>query len=181
MGTDKLKSVNFDTERYSISYSTKNGLGRPALCLYLAGCDKPVKCKGCHNPEYWQQPATNDVGNLIPNLVTELRHFERVHPRLRLCILGGEPLSSWNRGVTLLVAKKVLKRLPKAKTIIYSWRGAEEIEELIDTSYFHYGVLGGYDEDLHRDGFLPASSNQYIWDFRAKKKLPPIQIRRDGI
>ena len=42
-------------QRYFIDYSLKNGLGHPAISLYLTGFDNPVKCYGCHNYDLQKQ------------------------------------------------------------------------------------------------------------------------------
>ena len=168
--------------RYYIDYSLKNGLGKPSISIYLAGCDKPKKCKNCHNWELQEQNKNSfDIESIKREIDMEINNFLEFHNDLNVSLLGGEPLSEYNRDITLEVTRHINAKYKNVTTILYSWRNIEQIDkECLKqyVNYFDYGVLGGYEETLHKDGYLPSSSNQYIYDFINKKKIKPIKIKR---
>lgn len=162
-------------KRYAIDYNLKNGLGHPAISLYLTGCDKPVKCKGCHN---WEMQERSGQGYNIEDIKSELdnliNNFSYFHKELYISIVGGEPLAEYNLPITIEVAKYI-KDKHNSKIVLYSWRDLDQIGEV--SQYLDYAVLGGYDEAKHQDNVLPSSSNQVIWDFKNNKELEHIKLK----
>lgn len=168
-------------DRYVIDFNLKNGMGHPAISLYLTGCDKPVKCKGCHNYEL-QKESQDDysINLIISELELELKQLGEFYDDLYLVILGGEPLAEYNKKIVEVVADyfKNDSNL-SVDVVLYSWRGMEQIEaeyKLYLLENIDYGVFGEYKEELHQDNMLPASKNQRLIDFNQNKLLPHIKI-----
>lgn len=163
-------------KRYIIDYSVTNGLGKPAISIYLSGCDKLVKCKGCHNWEMQEESENDyDIEQLKEELDTEISNFKVFHKSLRIAILGGEPLAKYNRDITLELLKYIKEKYEDAITILYSWRDVGQIGE--SKNYLDFGVLGGYEESLHQDNTLPASSNQRVWNFNTNSEEQAILLK----
>jgi len=160
--------------RFHVEYSAKNGLGKPAVSLYLAGCDKLEKCQGCHNPEFWE-PVNKDTTIILPTVIATLAYFVNFH-QPRLAILGGEPLAPWNIEITETVFEKVKEAFPDVENILYTWRSLKEVNKLIDTTFIDYGVLGSFDPSKFKPDTLPSSSNQVVWDFNNNTKLKAIKL-----
>lgn len=159
--------------RYTIDFSLKNGLGKPSVNLYLTGCDKPDKCKGCHNWEMQDPDFSNfDFQKLLNAIKVNIETSKIFHKDSYFCVLGGEPLASFNKQITMDVAKFVKNTFPDTTLIVYSWHEPQELE------YFDYGVLGPYEEELYKENILPSSSNQYIYDFKNKTRLKDIKLKQ---
>jgi anaerobic ribonucleoside-triphosphate reductase activating protein len=168
------------SDRYFIDYSLKNGLGNPSIDLYLKGCDKPVKCKNCHNPELQEKPTDHfKFKNIRKEIDNQIKEFKNYHDQLYITYLGGEPLTSYNLGITFVISQHIKFKYKNAYNILYSWRTIEQIKkEGIQKSlrYIDYGILGAYKKELHQENMLPVSSNQYIYDFNKDKKIKPIKL-----
>lgn len=159
-------------KRYVIDYSLKNGLGNPSVNLYLMGCDKPVKCKDCHN---WEMQDINledfNYQTMIDELETFIKKSMLFQKEPWLCILGGDPLIKENKPITMSVSSHLKEVFPKLKIVVYSWHEPQELQNV------DYGVLGPYESSLHIENMLPSSTNQYIYDFNNKTKLEPIKLK----
>lgn len=168
-------------DRYVIDYSLKNGLGHPSISLYLTGCDKPIKCEDCHNWELQKQSENNyNINTIKDELDNSIKNYLSFHDKLYFSILGGEPLSEYNKDISLEISKYIKEKYKKSIIVLYSWRLIEEIKDsnLIPyTLYMDYGVLGPYKKDLYEEKTLPSSSNQYVYNFKTNKKLKPIKIK----
>jgi organic radical activating enzyme len=143
-----------------VNFSLNAGGGRPAICIFLTGCDKPVKCFGCHNPTLWtHQPyCPHTIDSLIKS-VKQLALLTR-----NVAIMGGEPLADYNLPITIELAKRLRK--DGFKLFLYSWRSPKEVlrNELFKSIpyVFDYGILGTYEQDLKQDGFLASSNQEFI-------------------
>lgn len=160
---------------YSVDFSLTNGLGKPAISIYYSGCDIPVKCKGCHNSELWAKQDVKVSHEELFRLIKSYNDFS-MSKEFTVAFLGGDPLAEYNRESLMYVTKKLKEEYDNVKIVIYSWRTPEEIEENW-IKYSDYGVLGQFDIGILREGYLPASSNQFIYDFKLKKKLPTINLK----
>jgi len=167
--------------RYIIDYNLKNGLGKPAISLYLTGCDKPIKCKGCHNYELQEKSEKDyDINIIINKIENDYKRAKEFNENTTLVFLGGEPTAKYNIDIVYKVSKYFKEKYKNIPTILYSWRTLEELANEVDIEkikYIDYGVLGAYNEDLHVNNTLPASTNQYIYDFNNKCKLKPIDLK----
>ena len=148
----------------------------PGLCLsfYVQGC--PIRCAGCHNPHTWDPDGGHEftpetLGKVLNGLVKNgvQRSF---------CILGGEPLASYNLFLVQLLIKNVRDAYPDIP--IWIWTGYN-MDELKPAANPHLAqilesidglVAGPFIKDL-RDITLPmrGSSNQKIFLFDKNKKL----------
>jgi anaerobic ribonucleoside-triphosphate reductase activating protein len=166
--------------RYYIDFSLKNGLGSPSASLYLTGCDKPVKCKGCHNYELQGIRGTEfNINKIYRELKEEVRKGQELFNLRYVSYLGGEPLAPYNREITKIISKKIKKEF-RVKNILYTWRTLEKIkEENLDEyiEYMDYGILGEYRDELRDTDRIPSSKNQYIYNFNTNKKEKDIILK----
>lgn len=103
---------------------TTNGNGI-CVSLWMQGC--PHRCKGCHNPDTWDenggQEATEDLKKEIISALNShgvLRNFS---------ILGGEPLTENNISFVYEIIEQVRKEYPEI--LIHLWTGYT-LQELLD-------------------------------------------------
>lgn len=136
-----------------------------SVTFFTQGC--PHHCPGCHNPDTWDfeggKEFTADVlDNIVNNMNAEgiLRN---------LCIMGGEPLSTENQFLTLLVINEVKKFYPEVPVYIWTGYTYEELiarkdyrlEQILNLTDF---IIDGPYIDSLRDVTLEmrGSSNQRI-------------------
>jgi len=161
---------------YNIDFSLTNGLGKPAISIYYSGCDIPVKCKDCHNPELWNKSNVNINYKELHRLVSEYKNFNK-SAELIVSFMGGDPLAEYNRESTMEVSRRLKEDFPEVVLIVYSWRTPKEIEkEWIE--HFDFGVLGQFDIGVLNKGYLPASSNQIIYNFKTNTTLESIKLNQ---
>ncbi|QPW62140.1 4Fe-4S cluster-binding domain-containing protein [Clostridium botulinum] len=173
-----------DENIYVIVQSSINGDGLyyPAISIYFSGCDKLHKCLNCHNPEMQKQhygfkTNTQDLIKDIEQIVTS---WLRMYPTIAICYVGGESLAEWNRNATLNISKYFKTKYDmKIQNIVYSWRYLEDLQVVKKyIKYMDLGVLGEFRQELFQENHVPASSNQYIYDFKNNKKIKDI-IKED--
>lgn len=103
-----------------------NGIG-VCVSVWVQGC--PYRCKGCHNPQTWDDNGGIEVDedDLIAEIVSSIDTNGVVR---NLSILGGEPLYDKNPNFLLKLIQIVKSSFPHIK--IFLWTGAEkeEIEEM---------------------------------------------------
>ena len=164
-------------ERYKIDYSLKNGLGHPSVSLYLTGCDKPIKCEGCHNYELQKESENDyDIKNIKDKLKFYIEKSKKYNSKLYVSFLGGEPLTDYNKNITLEISCWLKNNYQEVINVLYSWRNPNGIQdEYIE--FIDYGVLGDYEKDKHVEDTIPASNNQIIYDFNKKEELEPIKLK----
>lgn len=167
--------------RYTIDYNLKNGLGKPAISLYLTGCDKPIKCAGCHNYELQKESEDDyEINKIINKMEGKYLKSLEFNKDTSIVFLGGEPTAKYNIKIVYIISKYFKGKYPNTNTILYSWRTIEQIKNDINIDmmkYIDYGVLGAYDENNYVEKELPSSTNQYIYDFNIKDKLKPIKLK----
>ena len=156
-----------------------DGVNHPSVSVYFHGCDKPVKCKGCHNSQLWEfDEIPIDEKKLYKQIKTQIKKIKDFYPKVAVCFLGGEPLSPQYRSFVYYLSH-MFSNDDNVITILYSWRTLENInndEELVKvTSEVDYGILGEFDENCLVDDF-PASSNQIIYDFTKDKQITKEEI-----
>lgn len=128
---------------------------------------KPIRCKGCHNPEAWdfeggKEFTSQTLEDLYNGLIAN--GIKRT-----LCIMGGEPMCGENLFLTDLVIIEMKKKIPDLK--VWVWTGYERDKIFARTDPRTKNILetingivtGPYIESL-RDITLPmrGSSNQEI-------------------
>ena len=171
-----MKDEVFVTLQNSIN---NDGLWYPSISIYFSGCDNPVKCKNCHNPELQLKGIGYKV--LVDQLIDEvediLLNWLDIFPKISICYLGGEPLAIWTREAVFKISRYFKEKYKnKICNIIYSWRYLDQINRIKKyVSYMDYGVLGEYQEENRDINYIPTSTNQYIYDFKNNKKIKPIK------
>lgn len=159
---------------YNIDFSLINGLGKPSISIYFSGCDIPVKCKECHNPELWKHQDNQVDYDELYRLVKSSKSFAK---ELIISFLGGDPLAPYNRELTQEISCRLKQDFPGVILVMYSWRLPNQMEDEW-IKYFDYGVLGQFDIGEFKEGFLPASTNQIIYDFKTGTTLDSIKINK---
>lgn len=156
-----------------------DGLWYPSISIYYSGCDKPIKCADCHNPELQQKEIgfKTDNNKLICDIETKLKEWLDVYEKISICYLGGEPLAKWNIESVLKLSKYFKQKYNnRICNIIYTWRYLEDLQPLQKyLKFIDYGVLGDFQITKRNIKYIPSSSNQYIYDFKNKTKLQSIR------
>lgn len=164
-----------------ISFSTKDGLGKPSINIHFKGCDKPNKCKGCHSPELYNPPKQKyDMFNLIYKVENKINFYlNDFVDELSICYMGGDPLTNWNIEYTYKVSKIIHEKY-KLNNILYSWKTVKQIKKenlLNKVNFMDFGILGEFDIEQKQDRQIPTSNNQYIYDFNNCKKIKSIKLK----
>lgn len=136
------------------SYNSSNGI---SIDIFLSGCNRNPKCKGCHNPGLW------DFNNGKEINYEELIRWLKIKNELydNIVIMGGEPLDQKDLVV-------LLKKIHKIKSIwLYTSYEFNEISPQIK-EYCSYIKTGRYDETQLIEnniqfGIKLASLNQKIY------------------
>lgn len=154
-----------------INGDMNNGNGL-RVSIWFAGCE--FHCEGCHNSELW------DSDNGVPfdiGTVSSLLDMLNDKYCAGLSILGGEPLTEYNRKALYSYLPEIHDFLHKRGKDIWLWTGytVDEIKQdkiLSDfiKQYVDVLITGRYVQELHIDGKYYGSSNQ--------QKLTKSQIRR---
>lgn len=104
------------------------------VSFWTQGC--PHKCKGCHNPQTWD--INGGIEKPREEIINEIVDAISSHGINRsFSILGGEPLSDFNRENVAEIIKSVREKYPNIK--IYCWTGYtyEKLVKL-NNSYINY-------------------------------------------
>lgn len=135
-----------------INYPSLNSSDGIALELYLSGCGREPKCKGCHNPELWSFDYGEEVEiDHIIKLIKSKRKLDNV------VIMGGEPLHHKN-------LKTLLEGIKSSGKNIWLYTSYElkditpDIKNLCD-----FIKTGEYIEVLRTKDEWLASLNQRIY------------------
>lgn len=153
-----------------------DGINYPSVSIYFFGCDKPVKCKGCHNESLWNfTKEKDDIELMISKMEKEYLKVNKYFDKISICFLGGEPLADQHINSVKEISKYFKNKYPNdIITIVYSWRTHEIVEQEGKQIYLDnvdYCKYGEYDEKLKNDkGFL-ATSNQYFYNNHTNKKI----------
>jgi len=161
---------------YSIQYSTKSGLGKPALEVYLYGCDKPIKCNGCHNKELLETPSEfTPIKQIEEHLLREISNFSKFHKQVIISFVGGEPTADHNKERLNRLSGTVKSKYVDSLIVLYSWKRLDGWS-INNFKHIDYGVLGEYISELHVDNYIPSSSNQIIYDFKNHEIMDNINL-----
>ena len=149
--------------------NTNDVINGQGICvsLFTQGC--PHHCKGCFNPETWDPNAGLEVPADIKEQIIEAINKNGI--QRNFSVLGGEPLSPWNRKWVLEILESVLSSCPKTK--IFLWTGYELADLLTNTDPVVSSILDKI--DILIDGpfveekkdfsiKLRGSPNQKIWE-----------------
>jgi anaerobic ribonucleoside-triphosphate reductase activating protein len=141
-----------------------------AVSFWCQGC--PFHCKGCQNPQTWDEEGGYDLPNDYIEKVISLINEDGIVRNLS--ILGGEPFYKKNKNIILELIEQV--RLASPETKIYIWTGytlqellngdADEDEVLTEKilSKIDYLIDGRFEEKLKCKNMpLRGSSNQNLY------------------
>lgn len=140
-------------------FDINNGPG-VRVSLWVTGCE--FRCVGCHNKSI----QNRNEGELFTEATLE-RLFELMDEDIpkELSILGGEPLTPYNRKDVINVCRRVKEKFPERK--IWLWTGysfgyiKKAIPELL--KYVDVIVDGLFVEELYDENLMyRGSSNQRI-------------------
>ena len=155
-----------------INGDMNNGNGL-RVSLWFSGCE--FHCKGCHNQELWNKDNGIDFDMSTVSDLLEMLNDKHIKG---LSILGGEPLTDYNRKALYVYLPDIYEFLHKRGKDVWLWTGytIDEIKQdevLRDFLKHNVDVLvtGRYVEELRIDGKYFGSSNQQIWK---KEKLREI-------
>ena len=141
-----------------------------AVSFWCQGC--PFHCKGCQNPQTWDEGGGYDLPNdYIEKVISLIKEDDIVR---NLSIIGGEPFYKKNKNIILPLIEQVKIASPETK--IYIWTGytfqellngdADEEEDLTEKvlSKIDYLIDGRFEENLKCKNMpLRGSSNQYLY------------------
>lgn len=121
--------------------------------IWFSGCNH--KCKGCSNPELWQQQEKYKIS--INDVLALIHQISDTNPVDGFTITGGDPMEQSDELMILL------DRLKSICDDILVYTGFE-IEELSEKQLKNISVLidGQYIEKLNDNSLLRGSSNQRI-------------------
>ena len=155
-----------------------DGLWHPSISIYFSGCDNPIKCIDCQNPELQIQGVgyKTTSNQLILDIENKLTEWFDTYETMSISYVGGEPLAEWNRDSVLQISKYFKdKYKDKICNIFYSWRYIEDLLGNQYVNYMDYGVLGVFQTQNKDVSYIPSSTNQYIYSFTENKKIDAIK------
>ena len=127
--------------------------GEITLAINISNC--PLRCKGCHSPELWEDVGTELTKEEVSDLIKKNTGITCV------CFMGGdrnyleiEELAQW------------VKNNFNLKTAWYS--GREEIPSNLRKDLFNYVKFGSYIESL--GGLNVKGTNQRLYRVEEKKE-----------
>lgn len=121
-----------------------------------------------------------DLSKIKLQIDSYIKSYLEFHNKLYVAILGGEPLTEYNKDITLSISKHIKEKYPKSTIVLYSWRDIDIIDVKY-IKYIDYGVLGEYEDDLYIKNMLPASTNQYIYNFATNSKVDSIKLKKEMV
>ena len=164
----RINSIIFDDTANAPGYSTS---------VYLQGC--PHHCVGCFNPETWDPDGGRDF--TYQDIEDILNSLYKNGIKRNLCILGGEPLASYNLFLTNMIITEVKNKYPDVKIYLWTHDLLEDLQKSSNTriqsilSSIDYLIDGPYEQDK-RDLtlFMRGSSNQRVIDMKALENCKKI-------
>ena len=139
--------------------STVNGTGIRTV-LWVSGCSH--HCKGCHNPETWDEKSGVPFTEEDKNKLFESMNDEFVSG---ITLSGGDPLYINNRNEIFALIREFKQRFPNKTIWLYTGYEIEDIVEIegIPLLYIDTIVTGKFDETKKDPSYHWAgSSNQTI-------------------
>ena len=137
--------------------SLNNGEGCRTV-LWVSGCNH--HCKGCHNPQTWDEKSGQLFGTAAFNQLLDIVSLPYIDG---LTLSGGDPMYPANRPILTAIANKV-KQKTKKSIWMYTGYKFEEIKDEPILEYIDVVVDGEYIEALRDEDYIWAgSTNQKIW------------------
>lgn len=135
------------------------------IALYVSGCSH--HCKGCHNPESWNQNAGKQFTEETKQKLFSLIERSYIDG---LTLTGGDPLFPINLPYITNLCKQFKEKFPSKTIWCYTGYTYEQVKDLPIMNYIDVLVDGLYIKEL-RDITLPfrGSSNQNIIQIKHNK------------
>lgn len=127
--------------------------------IWLCGCHR--KCRGCSNPELWEEKKEYEIS--VSQLLELIEQIRNEHKIDGFTISGGEPMNQSDELAVLVDKLRVIS----ADILIYT---GYSLEELVNRDPQTQHVLdkaavlidGAYEEEKNDGSLLRGSSNQRI-------------------
>ena len=159
--------------RHINKYDDVNGFWGVAVSVWFQGCEH--RCKSCFNPETWDRYDNSVLDRTLEDVSSEvLLHLNKYYPKT-LSILGGDPLSEYNRDDCFELVKYIKLKQPSLKIALWTGYIWDDIKHLELLKYIDVLVDGEFklelkDEKLKHKG----SSNQNEINVQESLKLNKI-------
>lgn len=145
---------------HNITHDDMNNGDGLRVVLWCSGCS--LHCKGCQNPQTW-----NENSGILFDEEAKNEIFEQLTKSYisGITYSGGHPLECYNVGIVTDLAKNIKEKFPNKTQWLYTGFVWEEIKHLEIMKYLDVIVDGDYKEAL-RDVTLEwrGSSNQRVID-----------------
>lgn len=138
-----------------------DGIDSPSVSIYMSYCDKPIKCKGCHNPQMQSDGygILMSIEEAICIIEEKYNKQVKLFGKCKIVFLGGEPTSDININFVKNISKYFYHK--NIITMMYTWKEYRVLNEE-DIEYINYIVCGEYLENKKNDSYILGSTNQYI-------------------
>lgn len=136
------------------------------VSLWFSGCE--FKCDGCHNKQLWDKDNGVEFDSSTVADLLELLKDKHIDG---LSILGGEPLTCYNRKALYVYLPELYTYLHKRGKDVWLWTGytideikADDVLKDFVSQYVDRLITGRYVKEFHVDEKYFGSSNQHIWN-----------------
>lgn len=134
-----------------------------SLEFYISGCrgGEHGHCKGCHNPDLWDETNGIPFTRFYPQVEDLLRDTGELIKSFR--VYGGEPLEKDEKDLIAFISWLKLKQLPVWLFTRFSLKDVpDSIKELVD--YLKCGPYIEEERSFHEEhGVMLATLNQHIY------------------
>ena len=156
-------------------FDVANGPG-VRVTLWVAGCSH--QCKGCHNPESWDEQAGK------PFTEKEIEYIDKVleNPYIKgLTLSGGDPFLHYNSHQLLELVKRVKENHPNKTIWCYTGYTFEQLSKNLKLLQYIDVLVDGRFELDKRDITLQfrGSSNQRLIDVQKSLEKGEICLWED--
>lgn len=145
--------------RHINKYDDVNGFWGVSVSVWFQGCEH--RCKSCFNPETWDRYDKSVLDRTLEDISSEvLLNLNKYYPKT-LSILGGDPLSEYNRDDCLQLVKEIKSKQTDLKIALWTGYLWNEIKHLQILKYIDILVDGKFKLELKDDKLKHrGSSNQ---------------------
>lgn len=144
----------------AINYDVNNGEGF-RLSVWVSGC--PIKCKGCHNTDLWDENLGAEYSVNVAKKIVELLKDPNIKG---LSILGGEPLAPYNVEGVKDLCSYVKSEVPDKSIWLWTGYGIYKAIDYGMDKLADVVIYGEYIEEQKSDDLAwRGSSNQRIHKF----------------
>lgn len=138
------------------------------VALFVSGCDKEPKCKGCHNAIAWNKDSGIPFDNNAKQEIFEQLDKDYI---AGVTFLGGEPLASYNISEITVLAINIKCFYPNKNIWCYTGKNWEEVKHLLIMNYIDVLCEGEFIEELADVNYpYVGSTNQRLIDVQKSLK-----------